>query len=48
MNIRIILISCIIPRYMFSGTQDVSIQSTLVYADVTDEAIGNQIKGLWN
>jgi len=26
----------------------VSIQSTLVYADVTDESIGNQIKGLWN
>jgi site-specific recombinase XerD len=26
----------------------VSIQSTLVYADVTDETIGNQIKGLWN
>ncbi|HQO64402.1 MAG TPA: tyrosine-type recombinase/integrase [Syntrophorhabdus sp.] len=26
----------------------VSIQSTLVYADVTDETIGEQIKGLWN
>jgi site-specific recombinase XerD len=26
----------------------VSIQSTLVYADVTDEAIGSQIRGLWN
>ena len=26
----------------------VSIQSTLVYADVTDETISNQIKGLWN
>jgi len=26
----------------------VSIQSTLVYADVTDESISNQIKGLWN
>jgi site-specific recombinase XerD len=26
----------------------VSIQSTLVYADVTDETIGDQIKGLWN
>ena len=26
----------------------VSIQSTLVYADVTDEAIQSQIKGLWN
>jgi integrase/recombinase XerD len=26
----------------------VSIQSTMVYADVTDEAIGDQIKGLWN
>ena len=26
----------------------VSIQSTLVYADVTDESIGNQIRGLWN
>lgn len=26
----------------------VSIQSTLVYADITDEEIGNQIKGLWN
>jgi len=25
-----------------------SIQSTLVYADVTDETIGDQIKGLWN
>lgn len=25
-----------------------SIQSTLVYADVTDEAISDQIKGLWN
>jgi len=26
----------------------VSIQSTLVYADVTDETISEQIKGLWN
>jgi integrase/recombinase XerD len=26
----------------------VSIQSTLIYADVTDEIIGSQIKGLWN
>jgi len=26
----------------------VSIQSTLVYADVTDEAIGSQVRGLWN
>ena len=26
----------------------VSIQSTLVYADVTDEMIGEQVKGLWN
>lgn len=26
----------------------VSIQSTLIYADVTDEVIGSQIKGLWN
>jgi site-specific recombinase XerD len=26
----------------------VSLQSTLVYADVTEEAIGSQIKGLWN
>jgi integrase/recombinase XerD len=26
----------------------VSLQSTLVYADVTEEAIRNQIKGLWN
>lgn len=26
----------------------VSIQSTLVYADVTDETISDQIKGLWN
>jgi site-specific recombinase XerD len=26
----------------------VSIQSTMVYADATDEAIGDQIKGLWN
>ncbi len=25
-----------------------SIQSTLVYADVTDETIGDQIRGLWN
>jgi site-specific recombinase XerD len=25
-----------------------SIQSTIVYADVTDETISNQIKGLWN
>jgi integrase/recombinase XerD len=26
----------------------VSLQSTLVYADVTDEMISNQVKGLWN
>ncbi len=26
----------------------VSIQSTLIYADVTDESIGEQLKGLWN
>ena len=26
----------------------VSIQSTLVYTDVTDETISDQIKGLWN
>jgi site-specific recombinase XerD len=26
----------------------VSMQSTLIYADVTDEAIQGQIKGLWN
>jgi site-specific recombinase XerD len=26
----------------------VSLQSTLVYADVTEEAIKNQVKGLWN
>jgi len=26
----------------------ISIQSTLVYADVTDESINEQIKGLWN
>jgi integrase/recombinase XerD len=26
----------------------VSIQSTLVYADVTEEIIGEQLKGLWN
>jgi integrase/recombinase XerD len=26
----------------------VSIQSTLVYADVTDETIGKQVKGIWN
>jgi site-specific recombinase XerD len=26
----------------------VSIQSTIVYADVPDESISNQIKGLWN
>ncbi len=26
----------------------VSIQSTLLYADVSEETIGNQIKGLWN
>ena len=26
----------------------VSIRSTMVYADVTDEAISSQIKGLWN
>jgi integrase/recombinase XerD len=26
----------------------VSIQSTLIYADVTDEVIGSQINGLWN
>lgn len=26
----------------------VSIQSTLVYADITDESISDQIKGLWN
>lgn len=25
-----------------------SIQSTIVYADVTDETIGEQLKGLWN
>ena len=26
----------------------ISIQSTLIYADITDETIGDQIKGLWN
>lgn len=25
-----------------------SLQSTLIYADVSDEVIGNQLKGLWN
>lgn len=25
-----------------------SLQSTLIYADVTDQMIGNQVKGLWN
>jgi site-specific recombinase XerD len=35
-------------RVVQKQLRHVSIQSTLVYADVTDEAISNQIKGLWN
>ncbi len=35
-------------RVVQKQLRHVSIQSTMVYADVTDEAIGDQIKGLWN
>jgi site-specific recombinase XerD len=35
-------------RVVQKQLRHVSIQSTLVYADVTDESIGEQIKGLWN
>jgi integrase/recombinase XerD len=35
-------------RVVQKQLRHVSIQSTLVYADVTDESIGDQIKGLWN
>jgi len=35
-------------RVVQKQLRHVSIQSTLVYADVTDEAISDQIKGLWN
>jgi site-specific recombinase XerD len=35
-------------RVVQKQLRHVSIQSTLVYADVTDEAIGSQIRGLWN
>ena len=35
-------------RVVQKKLRHVSIQSTLVYADVTDETISDQIKGLWN
>jgi len=35
-------------RVVQKQLRHVSIQSTLVYADVTDETISDQIKGLWN
>ena len=35
-------------RVVQKQLRHVSIQSTLVYADVTDETISEQIKGLWN
>ena len=35
-------------RVVQKQLRHVSLQSTLIYADVTDESIGNQIKGLWN
>jgi site-specific recombinase XerD len=35
-------------RVVQKQLRHVSIQSTLVYADVTDEMISDQIKGLWN
>lgn len=35
-------------RVVQKQLRHVSIQSTLVYADVTDETIEGQIKGLWN
>jgi site-specific recombinase XerD len=35
-------------RVVQKQLRHVSIQSTLIYADVTDEAISEQIKGLWN
>jgi integrase/recombinase XerD len=35
-------------RVVQKQLRHISIQSTLVYADVTDESISEQIKGLWN
>jgi site-specific recombinase XerD len=35
-------------RVVQKQLRHVSIQSTLVYADVTDETISDQVKGLWN
>ena len=35
-------------RVVQKQLRHISIQSTLVYADVTDETIGEQIKGMWN
>ncbi|MGO9139009.1 MAG: tyrosine-type recombinase/integrase [Syntrophales bacterium] len=35
-------------RVVQKQLRHISIQSTLVYADVTDETISDQIKGLWN
>ena len=35
-------------RVVQKQLRHISIQSTLVYADVTDDTIGDQIKGLWN
>ena len=35
-------------RVVQKQLRHISIQSTLVYADVTDETISEQIKGLWN
>ena len=35
-------------RVVQKQLRHVSIQSTPVYADVTDEAISDQIEGLWN
>lgn len=35
-------------RVVQKQLRHVSLQSTLVYADVTDQTISDQIKGLWN
>ena len=35
-------------RVVQKQLRHISIQSPLIYADVTDETIGEQIKGLWN